>query len=565
MKWTLFGIAAIVMVPPTASAQLDAPWLTPVLLRGQQVIEPGLFVDHISEYHLRSAETGVFLLRVDGSERIFGLVAKSGEEFRFVARNGEAAPGGFVERLRMPRRGQFFINADTAVAFSARTDTDLYTLPPAAGIWYDQGSGLTLLTKTGRPAPGTDGSFIVGLSQYDTLEEFDLLGLSDDGEVAFHAYIGGDGIDDTNNQGVWRGQPDDIRYVMRLGDPAPGTQGVFTAINRAFALPSDVSSHGLVILAETDDATATSGVWVHDGNVFEPRLLIGMSAPGIDGTFEWFGDVTVNRRGQYAFRAAVVDAEGQSTTTLWADRGDGPELVRSAAAGAGPFDAQVRSLFGPTIGPNGEVGYLLSLRGPIGTPNSPFAVAIVDDGVRETVLAVQHRPAPLTGDVATLMHWPGFDATGRPYWSLGLGENARADGVVYTMSDSGEPRVLIRNEICLDINPDPALQEFRAFTRFSIDTYSEVNAVHIGLNAEHAVARGVYIADLGVFTSGCLADLDKDGDVDLADFAIFSGQFALPVCDCGDPCGADFDGNGAVDLGDFGLFGREFGRVDCLQ
>jgi hypothetical protein len=52
-------------------------------------------------------------------------------------------------------------------------------------------------------------------------------------------------------------------------------------------------------------------------------------------------------------------------------------------------------------------------------------------------------------------------------------------------------------------------------------------------------------------------DFDRDGDVDLDDFAVFRACFSGPaVAYTGDCAKADFDHNGNVDQADFGIFQR---------
>ncbi|GAB4552900.1 MAG: hypothetical protein Tsb0013_15290 [Phycisphaerales bacterium] len=63
--------------------------------------------------------------------------------------------------------------------------------------------------------------------------------------------------------------------------------------------------------------------------------------------------------------------------------------------------------------------------------------------------------------------------------------------------------------------------------------------------------------------SGCAADFDMDGDVDLGDFGAFGAAFGTSAGDPNFDPNADFDNDGDVDLGDFGFFGAEFGRTDC--
>ena len=61
-------------------------------------------------------------------------------------------------------------------------------------------------------------------------------------------------------------------------------------------------------------------------------------------------------------------------------------------------------------------------------------------------------------------------------------------------------------------------------------------------------------------TTGCLADFDGDGDVDLGDFGAFGVAFGSVAGDANYNPLTDFDSDGDVDLGDFGAFGIEFGN-----
>ncbi len=63
-------------------------------------------------------------------------------------------------------------------------------------------------------------------------------------------------------------------------------------------------------------------------------------------------------------------------------------------------------------------------------------------------------------------------------------------------------------------------------------------------------------------TPNHLADLDKDGDIDAVDLALFKGEFGRLDCVSVPPCTSDFDGNSDVDQVDLKLFGEDYGRTD---
>jgi hypothetical protein len=90
----------------------------------------------------------------------------------------------------------------------------------ARGLWRQKDGVTELVMRAESQAPGTPAgvlfeSFNSGLPLINGL-----------GQVAFHAYLSGPGIDGTNNHGIW-GMDEDgvVRIIARSGDPleiAPG-------------------------------------------------------------------------------------------------------------------------------------------------------------------------------------------------------------------------------------------------------------------------------------------------------------------------------------------------------
>lgn len=81
----------------------------------------------------------------------------------------------------------------------------------------------------------------------------------------------------------------------------------------------------------------------------------------------------------------------------------------------------------------------------------------------------------------------------------------------------------------------------------------------------YALRGGFWPGASATASSGCVADFDNDGDVDLGDFGVFGGAFGSVLGEPGFDDVADFDDDGDVDLGDFGVFGGQFGRADCFD
>jgi PKD repeat protein len=74
----------------------------------------------------------------------------------------------------------------------------------------------------------------------------------------------------------------------------------------------------------------------------------------------------------------------------------------------------------------------------------------------------------------------------------------------------------------------------------------------------------MFLPSLGVEISWVMAaeqrdaDLDKDGDVDASDQAIFAADYGRTDCATGDACEGDFDGDGDVDGSDLAVFSADF-------
>ena len=85
---------------------------------------------------------------------------------------------------------------------------------------------------TGEPAPGTEdgvvfSSFTTGLNHWIMRPVID-----DQGRVAFIALLTGDGVNESNQSGIWSEGSGDLSLVVRTGMQAPGTPAgvVFTGV-----------------------------------------------------------------------------------------------------------------------------------------------------------------------------------------------------------------------------------------------------------------------------------------------------------------------------------------------
>ncbi len=210
------------------------------------------------------------------------------------------------------------INNNGQIAFRA----DLDPTTNGAGIWFDDSSGLSLVTRVGDTAPGTGGA--------DFAELFWKPLLNAHGELAFLGKLSGTGVDASNDMGIWRyGADRRLSLVVREGDIAPGTGGAFFSgifreptINAAgqIAFVADLTGSGI-------DNSNSFGIWVANpmDDMLEPIIRKGDPlevAPGdwktiaslgfsIDGSGNEDGRRSgFNDSGQLAFSATFTNPFG---------------------------------------------------------------------------------------------------------------------------------------------------------------------------------------------------------------------------------------------------------------
>ncbi len=116
---------------------------------------------------------------------------------------------------------------------------------------------------TGRPAPGAlDGA---------NFAEFSGVGINPFGRTAFKAELSGDGINDTNNEGIWSERDGELALVARDGMQAPGTGVQFLNLGTPrFNRLGEVLFNG-VLTGDNVTAANRDGLW---SDHLGPLLLV---------------------------------------------------------------------------------------------------------------------------------------------------------------------------------------------------------------------------------------------------------------------------------------------------
>jgi len=182
------------------------------------------------------------------------------------------------------------------------------------GLWSGDSNSLRLVIRKGDPAPGLpDG---VDFRPMTLGVEGEVLGpvISSDGKIAFAGNLVGNGVDPTNDRAIWAEDSGSLRLVARTGNLAPDVpDGVsFDALLGVIALNSagQAAFRG-VLTGDGIDSTNDQGIWAED-RLGRIRLIVREGDaleldPGDSRTISSFQSVGFDNLGQLAFSALFDD------------------------------------------------------------------------------------------------------------------------------------------------------------------------------------------------------------------------------------------------------------------
>jgi hypothetical protein len=185
---------------------------------------------------------------------------------------------------------------------------------------------LSRVVREGDPAPGTGATFFGSLGG----SGFDSYDIADSGDIAFSGRLTGLGVNSANDEGIWRASPTRVadpaisdylppaRLIAREGDPAPGTNGVFSTL-----VDFELNARGdMILFAHSTDTEAPRGIWTAIGDEMELFVAEGMAfdvAPGDTRIVSFLTPIIsfpptpggfltrLNDNGQIAFGAGFTD------------------------------------------------------------------------------------------------------------------------------------------------------------------------------------------------------------------------------------------------------------------
>jgi hypothetical protein len=155
-------------------------------------------------------------LRGDGGAGGYKLLLAGNPGNLQLTLRRDTVPPGITDGLKL---GSMFpaVGPTDSLAVSGILYRDGSSAAVATGLWAGHPGNVSLVARSGTPAPGTAVDFLDNPSFSPNLT------VNRRGAIAFPALLEGNGVDSTNNAGIWAGTSSDLSLVTRAGDPAPGT------------------------------------------------------------------------------------------------------------------------------------------------------------------------------------------------------------------------------------------------------------------------------------------------------------------------------------------------------
>lgn len=230
--------------------------------------------------------------------------------------------------------------------------------------------GLQTIAVTGDQAPGAPAGVVFGRLGAPTL--------NNNGEIRFAGQLLGNGVDTTNDTGLFAvDTADGLSLLAREGDPAPGLpSGV--SLDVSFSVQLNDSGQ-TVFIADLSGAgvndTNDSALFFDDGAAIEVLVREGDPAPSTTTgvTFDSLFSPALNNGGQFGF-SAILDGVGVNAFNNFAifigDSSGGVSLIarKGDPAPETPAGVNLGSLDFPPFGPaifsdGGETAFVASLSG----------------------------------------------------------------------------------------------------------------------------------------------------------------------------------------------------------
>jgi hypothetical protein len=237
-----------------------------------------------------------------------------------IAREGDQAPG-------TPSGTDYgvlispVLNSRSQTAFNATLTGSGVTPTNNQGVWLQTSSEVQLVARSGDQAPDTPSGVAYANFSPPTLNTL--------GQLAFQADLAGSGVNASNNAGVWSGDPGALKLIARKGNQAPGTP---TGVNFDRLLAPVLNNAGQTafvafLTGDGVDSTNNRGIWSERAGALQMLVRTGTQAPGTPAgvRFNTFGPPSLNAAGQVMFAARLVGSgvNADNDLGIWATDADG--------------------------------------------------------------------------------------------------------------------------------------------------------------------------------------------------------------------------------------------------
>lgn len=385
-----WAAAAVFAVAGSAAAQ--SPVINRVVLSGTAAPgAPGTTFAGFPLYHAPRVNSGGQLIfggtlsggGVDSSNRAGVWTGRAGT-LSLVARDAQPTPAGQFYNLES---SLWAINNAGQIALA----TSYFDgLGYGDMLWWrDQAGVLSLLARTGMPAPGATPPHA-----YSSLSGFaDAVSINSGGTVAFtNGQVNVDNA--STDRGVWLGTPGNVVPVAEQNRAAPGWPGV-DFIN--FVYYPQLNSAGQVAVngIATGANLQNRGVWVGTPGNLQLVAHVGQPAPGIPG--ESFDNmeskIGFNNLGEVSFRAWTTSG----AMGLWKGTPGNVHLVAGRGdAVAGQPGMHFDSFHESRLNDAGDIAFLAGITDGVSAfKNGLFAGS--ESNLRAVALEGQHAPGTPAG------------------------------------------------------------------------------------------------------------------------------------------------------------------------
>ena len=307
----------------------------------------------------------------------------------FTAQEAPGLPGTSFNQIGFPRMDTAGQTAFTAVTFGPGDFRQ--------SVWVGRPGAIQVVAREDDPAPGVTSGVTFGPTFFD-------LAVNQQQQAAFLARLIGPGIDTTNDLGLWAGVPGGLHQVAREGGPAAGLPDVryeqvqdLVTMRQTGQLIFGARLVGAGVTADNDTA-------FFYGPPTAPGVLLreGDAAPGTTGVFSGIFMTPANRSGALSFRGELRGAvTSDDDSGLWYGTPSAFQLLireGAPAPGTGPGVrfALIQGTTYPLINDNGNVSFRADLEGA-GVNNTNRTGIWFGKPGDLRLLVRQGQPAPGTG------------------------------------------------------------------------------------------------------------------------------------------------------------------------